>query len=59
MERNKEKKSSKKISDWKEFYKSEEKKYIKYIETTKISNLTELTQQLSKNIPTRQILTDY
>ncbi len=59
METNKEKKSSKKVSDWKELYKSEEKKYIKYIETTKISNLTELAQHLSKDIPTTQILTDY
>lgn len=52
MEKNKEKKSLKKISDWKDLYKSEEEKYKKYIEATQISNLTELTQQLSKDFST-------
>ena len=44
---------------WEELYKAEEKKYKKYIEATQISNLSELTQELSKNFSTNQILTDY
>ena len=60
MEKNKEKKKSlKSASNWKELYKSEEKKYKKYIEATQVSNLTELAQQLSKDFSTTQILTDY
>ena len=59
MEKNKEKKSLKKTTDWKDLYKSEEEKYKKYIEATQISNLTELAQQLSKDFSTAQILTDY
>ena len=59
MEKNKERKAVKKPSNWKDLYKSEEEKYKKYIEATQISNLTELTQKLSKDFSTTQILTDY
>ena len=59
MEKNKEKKSLKNASDWEQLYKSEEKKYKKYIEATQISNLTELAQKLSQDSSTTQILTDY
>jgi len=59
MKKNNKKPLKKKISDWKDLYKSEEEKYKKYIEATQISNLTELAQQLSKDFSTTQILTDY
>ena len=44
---------------WERLYKTEEKKYKKYIETTKISNLATLAQELSKDVPTTQVFTDY
>lgn len=59
MEKNKEKKSFKNKPDWKNLYKSEEKKYKKYLKATQISSLTELTQKLSKDFPKTQVLTNY
>ena len=55
----KKKKDLKKDDSWEDLYKSEEKKYKKYIEATQISNLTEIAQQLSKDFSTTQVLTDY
>ena len=45
--------------EWKKLYKSESEKYKQYLETTQITNLSDLAQKLSTNISNIQILTDY
>ena len=59
MKKNKKKKSKIDTSDWEGLYRSEEKKFKKYIEATQISSAVELTQELTPDPSIRQILIHY
>ena len=60
MKKNKEKKTKVDIShEWEDLYKSEEKKFKKYLEATQISNATESFQKLIPPPSATQVLTRY